>query len=291
MLGTQRRRLRGRLTAGFLTASVAWMVGAPAMVQAYPVPIRTAAAIQQAIQTHTTAPVWVPTWVPSIVGKTQDHVTPLITWAAQSYQVAFVITPTAESAFVESATGEATAWKARFGTHIIETGGYGVTQYKTRTQAHAALWQPNRGVGILSPHEFGPAHPVALSSSWTAYWHPKAGALTWREGDWTIEVSGQPQAPTPLGGAANEARQIARSLEQYRLPPAPGIISVEGNASGGQFTLRWQEGRTVISTSGQDFYGLSVAFPKQGVELVVPPSGTAFTPWAHMVASMVHLRD
>lgn len=285
------RRSHGKSLAVLLAAGAASIVGMPMVAQAYTVPTSAAVASQQAVQARSTAPVWLPTWVPSIVGKTADYVTPSITWALHQYRVEFVVTPKPETALVVPATDTLAivhaAYDAHFGSNALSPIGYTVTKYASRSLATKALWK-NKGLGIVRPSQFGPAQKVALSSTWTAYWHPKGDALTWREGDWTIEVSAWSSFPTALDGVTREARQIATTLEHYRLPPKLGIISIVGNASGGQFAVRWQEGRSVISTSGQNFYGISLAFPKQGVELVLPNPMDDFTPWAHFVASMVH---
>jgi len=276
---------------GFLIAGLIGFIMLPATAGAYTLSSKTQATVEYDLLPHTSAPIWLPTWIPSVVGHTQESVTPVVIWATHSYDMSFVLTKKPEAPLIHAATlsgnTQQALFKARFGTPKVIPIAYSVTRYATLADAYQVLWHVP-SAGIEPSDAFGPAKTVALSPSWTIQWHPKTGTMTWREGDWTIEIGAQSAPPYQLTAYDETlARGIANALERYRLPPMPGVISVQGTDSGPEFDVQWQAGRTVIATNVKNYNG-EIDFPKQAVQLAAPTS-SSFAPTAHFISALVHL--
>lgn len=66
--------------------------------------------------------------------------------------------------------------------------------------------------------------------------------IVWHEGDWTIVVSGgSPER--------SSAMLVAHLLQQYLLPPYPGLLTVDVAGDGLHTSVEWALGSTVYSTS------------------------------------------
>jgi hypothetical protein len=276
---------------GVLIAGLSGAVLVSASVGAYGLSSKTEVYLAQVLRKNTSAPPWIPTWTPSVVGHTQQSVTPVLIWSRHQYDLSFVVTSKPQTPLVQAATlgrkAQQAGFQARFGAAVVLPVAYSVTQYATRAVAHETLWHVP-AAGIEPPAAFGPTKSVALSPTWVIQWHPKTGALTWREGDWTVEIGAQSGPPYRLTAYDETlARTIATALERYRLPPMPGVISVQNTDSGPEFDVQWQDGRTIIATDVKNYNG-AIDFPKQAIQLVAPPFDS-FDPTAHFVSAILPL--
>lgn len=71
----------------------------------------------------------------------------------------------------------------------------------------------------------------------------RAGAkrvLEWREGDWTIQVSG-----TDAAAVVRSAQPVARLLHVAFLPPYPGVYAVDVHGDRATTTIDWARGKTL----------------------------------------------
>lgn len=96
----------------------------------------------------------------------------------------------------------------------------------------------------------GPPIPISLPGGLTGdRWRisgqtrPRStAAIVWHEGDWTIVVSGGPPE-------RSTAVLVTHLLQQYLLPPHPGLLRVDVAGDGLHTTVTWILGSTVYFTS------------------------------------------
>ncbi len=117
---------------------------------------------------------------------------------------------------------------------------FGSTVYSSASAALAHL--PGPPLNSLSGYA---SRPMALPGNLTGTRWLLTGmsgpgdtlAIRWQEGDWTIWVLG-----TNVRGAAEA---VAVALQQYRLPPHPGVLVVDSAPDGQHTSLEWTVGSAV----------------------------------------------
>ncbi|PSR33053.1 MAG: hypothetical protein C7B46_11670 [Sulfobacillus benefaciens] len=119
---------------------------------------------------------------------------------------------------------------------------FGASVYYNSSAAMAELPEaaPIQGLSHLNSVPYSlPGGLVA--QRWVSSGASGAGstlALRWHEGDWTIWV---------FGGISlrNTATSITTDLQHYRLPPFPGVLSVDAAPDGQHSNLAWTTGDVV----------------------------------------------
>lgn len=116
----------------------------------------------------------------------------------------------------------------------------------------------------------GPSRQVELISGFDASYYPNNQVLTWHEGDWTIDVS-----QGSLANDLSEGHEIVRVLDQWALPPFPGILTAAPAQSvpsspaprGDVYNLAFADGQAVYQIS--PFYNDGV----RAVDALKAPDG------------------
>ncbi len=133
---------------------------------------------------------------------------------------------------------------------------FGSTGYSSASAALAHL--PGSPFNRLSGY---PSRPMALPGNlvgtrWLLTGISGPGdtiAIHWQEGDWTIWVTG-----TEVRGAAET---VAVALQQYRLPPYPGVLVVDSAPDGQHTSLEWAVGTVVyqVGATHQAVHAIEMA--------------------------------
>lgn len=188
-------------------------------------------ALQQ-LPASTAAPRWGPTVLPR--GNSA-----VVAAAARSFQVSVFRCPVPEP--IDSPL----VGQQACGSMESVAESFGATEYPSAAAAHAAL--PGAGVSV-PPGGESVAYPlpgglvaqrvVAVSSAGAAL----TVEVLWHEGDWAVSVSGGV-------GQRAAATMIARLLQQYRLPPDPGVLAVTVAPDGQHTTITWATGDEVLHVS------------------------------------------
>ena len=133
---------------------------------------------------------------------------------------------------------------------------FGATVYSSASAALAHL--PGSPFNNLSGYA---SRPMALPGNLVGTRWLLAGmsgpgdtlAIRWQEGDWTIWVMG-----TAVRGAAET---VAVALQQYRLPPDPGVVVVDSAPDGQHTRLEWAVGTAVyqVGATHQAVHAIEMA--------------------------------
>ena len=119
--------------------------------------------------------------------------------------------------------------------------GFGGTRYASPSAIHRALayqTPPQTPVPMTLP-----GHLTA--NRWRRQGQTGTGstmAIVWREGDWTIVISGGPPE-------RSTAVMVAHLLQQYLLPPHSGLLTVDVAADGLHTSVQWAVGDTIYFTA------------------------------------------
>lgn len=135
---------------------------------------------------------------------------------------------------------------------------FGATVYYNSSAAMAALPEAAPIKGMLGLNSVPYSLPGGLvAQRWVRSATNGQGstiALRWHEGDWTIWV---------FGGSSlrDTATSITTDLQQYRLPPFPGVLSVDAAPDGQHSNLAWTTGDVVyqVGATHQAVHAIEMA--------------------------------
>lgn len=198
--------------------------GEPASSGQFPSLVATAL---NSLASHTGLPLWGPTALPRGNSATA-------TAGVSSFAVNVFACPTPEPLNGPGVGQGSCGAMASFGE------SFGATVYPSAAAALAQL--PGPPVPSLSGYA---SRPMALPGNlvgtrWLMSGMSGPGdtlAIRWQEGDWTIWVT--------YSDARVVAEAVAVALQQYRLPPHPGVLVVDSAPDGQHTTIKWAVGDVV----------------------------------------------
>lgn len=214
--------------------------GAPTSQSPFPPLVRAALS---SLASHTALPLWGPRTLPR--GNSAA-----VAAGPASFSVHLFSCPTPEP-LDGPGVGQ-----GECGSMASAAESFGAAAYASPGAALAQL--PGPPVPGLSGYA---SRPMALlgnlvATRWLAAGRSGPGdtvAIRWQEGDWTIWVTDT--------SARVVAESVAAALQQYRLPPHPGVLVVDSAPDGQHTTIDWAVGRVVyqVSATHQAVHAIEIA--------------------------------